>query len=177
MEVLDAQSFIADTPPGFHDSADVVLLLKDNEAVRMHSQYLACNSTVLNTLLAHLTSGEGKETRPFQIPLQDFSGDEGLALLKILYAKQLVLTSFDSVNVGYTAACFGHKYDAPFLLKSADAHLSAHVCTDNKPEVHAARRPLPVSLYAHTTGNDHIGKVPAGHIACAWRGCQRRMRL
>ena len=45
MEVLDAQSYIADTPPGFHDSADVLLLLKDNKAVRMHSQHLACNST------------------------------------------------------------------------------------------------------------------------------------
>jgi len=145
MELLDAQSYIADTPPGFHDSADVLLLLQDNKAVRAHSQYLACNSTVLNTLLAHLTSGKGKETRPFQIPLQDFSGDEGLALLKILYAKQLVLTSFDSVDVAYMAARFGHKYDAPLLLKSADAYLSVHVFTDDKPQVHAARRPLPVS--------------------------------
>ena len=145
MEVLDAQSYMADTPPGFHDSADVLLLLQGNKAVRMHSQYLACNSTVLNTLLTHLTSGEGKETRPFQIPLQDFSGDEGLALVKILYAKQLVLISFDSVGVAYTAARFGHKYDAQVLLKSADAYLSAHVFTEDKPWVHAARRPLPVS--------------------------------
>ena len=57
MEVLDAQSYMADTPPGFIDSADVLLLLQDNKAVRMHSPYLACNSTVLNTLLAHTTSG------------------------------------------------------------------------------------------------------------------------
>ena len=145
MEVLDAQSYIADTPPGFHDSADVLLLLKGNKAVRAHSQHLACNSTVLNTLLAHLTSGEGKETRPFQIPFPEFSGDDGLALLKILYAKQPVCTSFHSVDSAHTAARFGHKCDAPLLLKSADAYLSAHVFTDDQPRVHAARRPLPAS--------------------------------
>ena len=135
MEVLDAQSYMADTPPGFIDSADVLLLLHDNKAVRAHSQCLASYSAVLNTLMAHLTSGEGKETRPFQIPFQEFSGDEGLALLRILYAKQLELTSIDSA---YTAARFGHKYDAPFLLKSADAYLSAHVFTDDQPQVRAA---------------------------------------
>ena len=144
MEVLDAQSYMADTPPGFIDSADVLRLLQGNKAVRAHSQYLASNSAVLNTLLAHLTSGEGRETRPFRIPFQEFSGDEALALLKILYAKHFELTSIDSVDVAYTAARFGHKYDAPLLLKSADAYLSAHVFTDDKPQVRAARRPLPV---------------------------------
>ena len=136
MEVLDAQSYIADTPPGFIDSADVLLLLQGNKAVRVHSQHLACNSTVLNTLLAHLTRGEGKETRPFQIPFQEFSGDEGLTLLKILYAKQLELASIDSIKCAYTAARFGHKYDAPFLLKSADVYLSTHVFTADQPQVH-----------------------------------------
>ena len=111
----------------------------------MHSHYLASNSAVLNTLLAHLTSGKGKETRPFRIPFQEFSSDEALALLKILYAKHFELTSIDSIDVAYMAARFGHKYDALFLLKNADAFLSAHVFTDDKPEVHAARRPLPIS--------------------------------
>ena len=60
MEVLDAQSYMADTPPGFIDSADVLLLLQGNKAVRAHSQCLASSSAVLNTLLAHLTSGKGK---------------------------------------------------------------------------------------------------------------------
>ena len=100
MEVLDFQSYMADTPPGFIDSADVLLLLHDNKAVRVHSQYLACNSAVLNTLLAHLTSGEG--TRPLQIPFQDFSGDETLALLKILYARHFELTSIDNIDSAYT---------------------------------------------------------------------------
>ena len=145
MEVLDAQSYMADTPPGFIDSADVLLLLKDNKAVRAHSQCLASNSAVLNTLLAHLTSGKGKETRPFQIPFQDFSGDEGLALLKILYAKQIELTSIDSIDSAYTAARFGHKYDAPFLLKGADAYLSAHVLTHDQPQVRDDGRPVPAS--------------------------------
>ena len=85
---------------------------------------------------------KGKETRPFHIPFQEFSGHEGLALLKILYAKQLELTSTKSA---YTAARFGHKYDAPFLLKSADAYLSAHVFTADQPQVHAAGRPVPAS--------------------------------
>ena len=60
MEVLDAKSYISDTPPGFIDSADVLLLLQDSKAVRVHSPYLASNSAVLNTLLAQLTSGKGK---------------------------------------------------------------------------------------------------------------------
>ena len=132
MEMLDAQSYMADAPPGFIDSADVLLLLQGNKAVRAHSQCLASSSAVLNTLMAHLISGNGKETRPFQIPFQEFSGDEGLALLKMLYAKQLELTRTDSA---YTAARFGHKYDAPFLLKSADAYLSAHVLTADQPQV------------------------------------------
>ena len=71
---------MADTPPGFVDSADVLLLLQDNKAVRAHRPYLASNSAVLTTVLTHLTSGKGKETRPIQIPFQEFSGDEGLAL-------------------------------------------------------------------------------------------------
>ena len=180
MEVLDAQSYLADTPPGFHSSADVLLLLKDNKAVRMHSHHLACDSTVLNTLLAHLTRGEGKETRPFQIPFQEFSGNKGLTLLKILYAKQLELASIDSIDSAYTAARFAHKYDAPFLLKSADAYLSAHVSTADQLQVHAAGRPVPASQHAHmssATGSDCIGKAPVGHTACAGRGCQRCMRL
>ena len=82
MEVLDAQSYMADTPPGFIDSADVLLLLKDNKAARAHSHYLASYSAVLNTLMAHLTSGKGKEMQPFQIPFQQFSGKERLPLLK-----------------------------------------------------------------------------------------------
>ena len=60
MEVLDAQSYMADTPPGFIDSADVLPLLQDNKAVRAHSPYLASNSAVLHTLLAHLNSSKGK---------------------------------------------------------------------------------------------------------------------
>ena len=140
MEVLDAQSYMADTPPGFIDSADVLLLLQGKEAVRAHSQHLASNSADLNTLMAQLTSGKGKETRPFKIPFQEFSGDEGLTLLRILYAKQFELTSTRSA---YTAARFGHKYDAPFLLNIADAYLSAHVFTDDQPEVRAAGRPIP----------------------------------
>ena len=144
MEVLDAQSYITDTPPGFLDSADVLLLLQDNKAVRAHSQYLACNSTVLNTLLAHLISGEGKETRPFRIPLQEFSGKEGLALLKILYGR-LEPTCIDSNESAHMAARFGHKYDAPFLLKSADAYLSARVFVDDHPQVRATGKPVPAS--------------------------------
>ena len=142
MEVLDAQSYMADTPSGFIDSADVLLLLQDNKAVRAHSPYLASYSAVLNTLLAHLISGKGKETRPFQIPFQEFSGEEGLALLKILYAKQFELTSTDSAH---TAARFGHKYNAPFLLQSADAYLSAHVLTADQPQVRDDGRPVPAS--------------------------------
>ena len=180
MEVLDAHSYMANTPPGFVDSADVLLLLHDNKAARAHSQYLASNSAVLNTLLAHLTSGEGRETRPFRIPFQEFSGDEALALLKILYAKQFELTSTFSIDSAYTAARFAHKYDAPLLLKSADAYLCAHVLPSDQPQVHAARRPLPVSCYAHMslfTGDDHNSKPPVGHTACAWRGCRRSIRL
>ena len=142
MEVLDAQSYMADTPPGFIDSADVLLLLKGNKAVRVHSHYLASYSAVLYTLMAHLTSNKGKETRPFEIPFQEFSGEEGVALLKILYAKQFELTRTDSA---YTAARFGHKYDAPFLLKSADAYLSAHVLKADQPQVHHDERPVPAS--------------------------------
>ena len=142
MEVLDAQSYMADTPPGFIDSADMLLLLQGNKAVRAHSQYLASNSAVLNTLMAHLTSDKEKETRPFQIPFQEFSGEEGLALLKILYAKQTELPSTDSA---YTAARFGHKYDAPLLLKRADAYLSAHVFTADQPQVRRDKRQVPAS--------------------------------
>ena len=83
-------------------------------------------------MLAHSTSGEGGEAKPFKIPFQDFTGDEGLALLKILYAKQFELTSIDSA---YTAARFGHKYDAQLLLKSADAYLSRHVFPSDQPQV------------------------------------------
>ena len=65
-------------------------------------------------------------------------------MLKILYAKQLELASIDSINSAYTAARFGHKYDSPFLLKSADAYLSAHVFTDDRrPQVRAARKTCP----------------------------------
>ena len=114
-------AYIADTPPSFIDSADVLLLLQDN-------------------------LGEGKETLPFQIRFPDFSGKRfqfcGLALLKILYAKQTELPSTDSA---YTAARFGHKYDAPLLLKRADAYLSGHVFTADQPQVHAAGRPVPAS--------------------------------
>ena len=119
--------------------------LQDNKAVRAHSQYLASNSAVLNTLLAHLTSGEGRETRPFWIPFQEFSGDEGLALLKILYAKDFELTSIDSIDSAYTAARFAHKYDVPLLLKSADVYLSANVLTAEQPQVHAASRHVSAS--------------------------------
>ena len=84
--------------------------------------------------------------RPFQIPFQEFSGEEGLALLKMLYAKQLELTS---TNSAYTAARFGHKYDAPFLLKSADAYLSAHVLTADQPQVRDDERPVPASRHTH----------------------------
>ena len=69
MEVLDAQSYMADTPPGLHDSADMLLLLKDNKAVRAHSQCLASNSAVLNTLMAHLTSGEGEGDAAVSYPV------------------------------------------------------------------------------------------------------------
>ena len=108
-------------------------------------QCLASNSAVLNILMAHLTIGKGKETRPFQIPFQDFSGDGGLALLRALCAKQLELTSIDSIDSAYTVAGFGHKYNAPFLLKSADAYLSAHVLTADQRQVRDDGRPVPAS--------------------------------
>lgn len=38
---------------------------------------------------------------------REFTGDEGLALLEIMYAKIFVLTSVESA---YTAARFAHKY-------------------------------------------------------------------
>ena len=46
MEVLDAQSYMTDTPTGFIDSADVLLLLKDNKAVCAHANVLP--ATVLS---------------------------------------------------------------------------------------------------------------------------------
>ena len=101
MDLLDATPYVADAPPDFIYSADVLLMLKDGKAVLAHSPLLTIHSTVLNSVLAHSTSGEGGQAKPYKIPFQDFTGDEGLALLKMLYAKQFELTSIDSA---YTAA-------------------------------------------------------------------------
>ena len=50
----------------------------------------------------------------------------------MMYAKEFELHSIKSA---YTAARFGHKYDAPFLLKSADAYLSDNVLIADLPQV------------------------------------------
>jgi hypothetical protein len=59
--MLDAQQYLGDAPPGFIDSADVILLLKDEERALVHSHFLAYHSTVLNALLCHLTKEGRKE--------------------------------------------------------------------------------------------------------------------
>ena len=145
MEMLDAQPYLAGVPPDCLDSADVLLLLKDNKCVRVHSALLACHSTVLSTLLSHLTSKDGDGKRPFEVPFQEFSGKEALDLLKVLYAKRFALTSIESAH---TAARYGHKYDAIFIRQIADEYLSAQAFPSNQARVrlHLFHRP---ALYNH----------------------------
>ena len=93
----------------------------------------------------------------------------------MLYAKQFELTSTESA---YTAARFGHKYDAPFLLDNADAYLSANVLTADQPQV-CYNGPVPAhDMHTCIWFLICIGRnAPVGHTACAWCGSQRRIRL
>ena len=92
---------------------------------------------------------KGRRRGRFRSRSKTFLATRDSPCSRVLYAKQLVLTSFDSVDIAYTTARFAHKYDAPFLLKSANAYQSAHVFNDDQPQVRAAGIPVTASRHAH----------------------------
>lgn len=98
----------------------MLLVLKDSKKALAHRAVLASHSAVLSTMLAHLADTGEAPGQKLELPLSVYDKKECTAILSCLYSKHL---RFDDVEAAILGAKFGHKFDAPAILQSAEAHL------------------------------------------------------
>ena len=131
-ELLDPTTYLAGTPPDFIDCADVLLVLKDRKKALAHRAVLASHSAVLSTMLAHLADTGEAPGKKLELPLSAYDKKECTAILSCLYSKHL---RFNNVEAAILGAEFGHKFDAPAILQSAEAHLVDFVASTFEEDV------------------------------------------